>query len=108
MFTSMPSWVSTVFLVASCLLAGCQDALGLEEPVLEQPDASVQSVIDVPEAPVDAAPECPPAPAGCTAFACATTDSCYYACSGRATWVAAQSYCTQIAGGCLATISGEL
>jgi hypothetical protein len=95
-------------LAITMVLAGCQNALGLEEPVLQQPDAGAQNVVDVPEAPVDAAAQCPAAPAGCTAFACAATDSCYYACSGHATWVAAQSYCTQIADGCLATITGEL
>jgi hypothetical protein len=114
MFTSMRWFAITVLVVV-----GCQDALGLQEPVLEQPDAGAQISVDVPEAPVDAAAECPAAPAGCTAFACAATDSCYYACSGHATWVAAQSYCSQISGaaptpggspttGCLATIGGEL
>src|SRR5690349_17224523 len=63
---------------------------------MEQPRLVIDSGLDASSA-ADAAiavspdaRECPPAPAGCTAFRCAATASCYYACSGPASWSAAQ------------------
>jgi hypothetical protein len=73
-------------------VTGC--ALDLEAPVLAQPDASAPPVIEA--TPDAASATCPPAPAGCTAFTCTATNSCYYACSGKASWISAQSYCAQI------------
>jgi hypothetical protein len=92
----------TAAVLATDVLTGCQALLELDPPAL-RPDATIDS------APIDArvevAPDarvCPPAPAGCASFQCEGSESCYYACSGSASWSAAQSYCTQV--GCLATI----
>jgi hypothetical protein len=92
----------------SILVAACVALLGACTAMLEmdQPQLVLDSGIDAsPDAASNVSPdarECPPAPAGCTAFRCAATSSCYYACSGTVSWSAAQSYCTQV--GCLATI----
>jgi hypothetical protein len=91
-------------ILALVSLTGC--ALDLEAPVLEQPDASAAPVIEA--TPDAAAAACPPAPAGCTAFTCTVTDSCYYACNGKASWIAAQAYCAQIGDATLAAIDGQL
>lgn len=88
--------------LAARLLTGCQALLDLEQPALEPdaaaPDAAIDArIVGAPDARV-----CPPAPAGCASFQCEGSESCYYACSGSATWSAARSYCMQV--GCLATI----
>lgn len=93
---------------ASSAIAACLALLGACTAVLDidQPRLVVDGGLDAsPDASIAVSPdarECPPAPAGCTAFRCAATASCYYACSGSASWSTAQSYCTQV--GCLATI----
>lgn len=101
--SSLTVW-RMVVAVSALAIAGCSSTLGLEQPVREQPDASVQPDSE-PDA-ADAAPTCPTAPAGCALFRCGATTSCYYACSGRTNWVAAESYCGQMAGATLATIEG--
>ncbi|HTL34325.1 MAG TPA: C-type lectin domain-containing protein [Kofleriaceae bacterium] len=107
------SMMVIVAIVAAVALTGCPEALDLQDPELEQPDANTTPAIDT-SADTDATTShaCPTAPAGCTAFTCTVTNSCYYACSGRTSWIAAQSYCTQIGApdrfASLATIEGQL
>ena len=58
------------------------------------------------DAPIDAAIDaraCPAAPMGCTAFTCAGSASCYYACAPTS-WQAANTRCSTAGIGCLATI----
>jgi hypothetical protein len=88
------------------LLVGCQTILGMEPPAL-RPDASIDASVSTTET-NDAAADtqvCPPPPVGCTLFHCASTDGCYYACNGTASWSEAQDDCTQV--GCLATIESQ-
>jgi len=113
MFTYvMKAWMVSLAAGATVALTGCPSALDLQEPELEQPDANTAQIDTSPDVDANANQACPPAPAGCTAFTCAATDSCYYACTGHSSWIAAQSFCAQIGApsrlAFLATIESQL
>lgn len=50
---------------------------------------------------------CPAAPAGCVAFACTASSSCYYDCLGKQAWPNAASSCVSKGLGCIATIDDQ-
>ena len=73
---------------------------------------------DVPKSdarPIDApsvdARVCPAAPPTCTAFTCAGSSSCYYACGsstiGKQTWTGARTSCANAGIGCIVTINDQ-
>jgi hypothetical protein len=75
------------------------------------PKSSPGTSGDAAPLPIDAAPDaaapdariCPAAPAGCEAFTCAGSTSCYYRCAARS-WEDARDRCAGDAIGCLVTI----
>jgi hypothetical protein len=74
-------------------------------------DAPADGAPAVPDAdPPDAAPPdarpCPAAPAGCMAFACPGSASCYFHCGPR-TFAAARTRCTSDGIGCVVTIDDQ-
>jgi hypothetical protein len=75
------------------------DAIAADAPA---PDAAV------PDASPPDARACPPPPAGCSAFTCASSTSCYYFCtSPERSWSSARTYCTTTNAGCIATIDSQ-
>lgn len=48
-----------------------------------------------------------PSVAGCTAFQCATSSSCYYYCTAKLPWEMAQAACAKLPSGCLVTINDQ-
>lgn len=72
--------------------------------------AIVDAIVDAPDdAAADAAVDarsCPTAPAGCTAFTCAGSTSCYYVCNAQS-WTSARDRCVSADLGCLATIDSD-
>jgi hypothetical protein len=99
------------------LVAGCSfqhgELLATHDDASSDDSSSVSSdaMIDaLVEAPIDAAPDarvCPPM-AGCTAFQCASTTSCYYYCTTKTSWQTAQNTCDDQPSGCLVTINDQM
>jgi hypothetical protein len=99
---------------AACSFPGggvAQDAAGLVDGAIRIDGSGTIDAPAPPDAtPPDASPPdarvCAPAAAGCVAFTCAATTSCYYVCSPRS-WTSARAYCGTGGMGCIATIDDQ-
>lgn len=103
--------------MALAVVAGCSFHHGERPAVVEDAndsdgvsvssDAMLDALVDVQLDATSDARVCPPM-AGCTAFQCSSTTSCYYDCTAKTSWQMAQNACDDQPDGCLVTINDQM